>query len=188
MLLKSNLPSKLLPIPQWKRSPQKYKYFRRCMHEHAHTSTHIHTHTCTHTLGKNTSSLTVYSCSPMNKEMNHTETNSSAGVIRPDLAPLMMVRDSLYLGQMSSPTSTTCVLLQKQTKDKKILCFPPSLACALSNTQWQVLRLWRGVGGSWGTEESCRSNHSTHVSHQEIHYHPEFSSKFRKIVCGTEQL
>lgn len=23
---------------------------------------------------------------------------------------------------------------------------------------------------------------------QEIHYHPEFSSKFRKMVCGTEQL
>lgn len=153
-----------------------------------HTHIHVYTHTCTHTLSKNTSSLTIYSCSPINKEMNHTETNSNAGVIRPDLAPLMMVRESLYLGQMSSPTSTTCVLMQKQTKDKEILCFPPSLACALSNTQWQVLGLWRGVGGSWGTEESCKSNHGTCVSHQEIHYHPEFSSKFRKIVCGTEQL
>lgn len=47
-----------------------------------------------------------------------------------------------------------------------------------------------GVGGEqvgpW--EESCKSNHSTPIFPQEIHYHPEFSSKFRKIVCGTEQL
>lgn len=38
----------------------------------------------------------------------------------------------------------------------------------------------------WG--ESCKSNYSTLVFNQVIHYHPEFSSKFRKIACGTEQL
>lgn len=124
-----------------------------------HACTHTHIHTCTHTLSKNTSSWTAYSCSYINKEMNHTETNSNAGVIRPDLALLMMGRESLYLGQTSAPTSTTCVLMQKQTKDTKMLCFPPSLACALSNTQWQVLRLWRGVG-----EAGAQKSHANQIT------------------------
>ena len=39
-----SLPSKLLPIPQWKESPQQYKYFRVCMRACTHIYTHVHTH------------------------------------------------------------------------------------------------------------------------------------------------
>lgn len=136
------------------------------------SGTHIHTHTYTHiahTLGKNTSSLTVYSRSPMNKEMNHTETNSSAGVIRPDLAPLMMVRDSLYLGQMSSPTSTTCVLLQKGDKRQKDTVLPTqSSLCPEQHTMASSETL-AGVGGRSGhrrvmqikSQHSCFSSRNT---------------------------
>lgn len=43
-----------------------------------------------------------------------------------------------------------------------------------------------GAVGRWG--ETCKSNRGTPVFNPVIHYHPEFSSKFRKTAWGTEQL
>ena len=100
-----------------------------------------HTQTHTHTQSRKTTSLTVHSCSPINKEMEHIETKSNAGVIRPtDLASIMMRRESLHLGQTPSPTRITFAFMQKQTKDAKALCLPPSLTYALSYTHVLVLR------------------------------------------------
>lgn len=110
-----SLPFKLLPIPQWKISPQQCKRI------------------LTHTKSRKTSSLTVFSCSLINKETEHTETkklwDGKGGVILPtDLAPIMMAHRQLIPGQ-SSLTKQACVCMYaKADKRCTAAVSPPRLA------------------------------------------------------------
>lgn len=135
----------------------------------------------THTQSRKTTSLTVHSCSPINKEMEHIETKSNATVIRPtDLASIMMGRESLHLGQTPSSTRTTFALVQKQTKDAKALCFPHSLTYALSYTHALVLRP-TGLGFRHQMKACCADG-PTHIHSQDSNTQKPlclFECKFR---------